>query len=68
MEDLDLDPLSPEDAHIFSTIRWDNGGDGLEDFYLELQVPNGLYDVNLYFNECCCTGRHFKIDVQGEII
>ena len=66
MEELDLDPFDPGDLHIFSTIRWDVGGDA-DDFYVELPVENGVYDINFNFSECCCTGRHFKIEVEGAI-
>ncbi|MGQ9590003.1 MAG: malectin domain-containing carbohydrate-binding protein [Planctomycetota bacterium] len=62
-----LDPTNGNDVYIFSTIRWDVGNDG-QDFYVELPVPNGDYFVALYFNECCCPNRHFKIELQGEIV
>ena len=53
--------------YIFDTIRWDTGNDGV-DFRLEIPVPNGTYQVNMYFTEECCTGRHFKIEIQGDIV
>jgi hypothetical protein len=65
LADLGFDPTHPGDSYIFNTIRWDVGGDGI-DFELELPVPDGQYLVNLYFNEGCCTNRHFKIEIQGD--
>ncbi len=80
LQSLGLDPANPADGYIFGTIRWDladddgdtkvgdqdlDGGDF--DFRLEIPVPNGAYDVHLYFGECCCPQRHFKIEIQGEI-
>jgi len=72
-EKLGLDASHPGDRHIFSTIRWDLGTDGLEDFFIELPIDvDSLEDdfatVNLYFNECCCIGRNFKVSIQGEIV
>jgi len=64
---LGFDPLHPGDRYIFNTIRWDNGGDAV-DFQLEIPVPDGDYTVSLYFNEACCTGRHFKLEVEGRIV
>ena len=52
----------------FSTIRWDLGADGLEDFTLDIPMEDGTYLVNLYFLECCCPQRHFKLALQGEIV
>ena len=68
LEKLGLDPTHPGDNHIFTTIRWDLGTDGIDDFRVDLPMPEGVYDVNLYFNECCCIARHFKIELQGEIV
>jgi hypothetical protein len=72
--DLGFDPTHPGDAYIFNTIRWDVGDDGVAgdpldniDFRLSIPVPNGQYLLNLYFNEGCCTFRHFKIELQGEM-
>ena len=67
MEILGFDPFDPSDASIFSTIRWDLGPDG-QDFQIELPVPDGSYWLNLYFMECCCEARHFKIELEGEIV
>ncbi len=65
--DMGFDGDHPGDRHIFSTIRWDLGGDPT-DFYVDLPVLDDVYTVNLYFNECCCIGRAFKIDIEGEIV
>ncbi|MBI4585103.1 MAG: hypothetical protein HY717_13915 [Planctomycetes bacterium] len=59
--------LHPGDRHIFSSIRWDLGGDGI-DFYMEFPLENGKYTVNLYFDEGCCINRRFKIELQGAIV
>src|SRR6266540_3346234 len=67
LENLGYDPNHPGDAYIFSTIRWDNGGDA-SDFRMDLPVPNGDYQVNLYFNEGCYKNRNFKIELQGDIV
>jgi len=64
---LGFDPDHPGDSYIFNTIRWDDGGDGI-DFRLEIALPEGEYLVRLYFNEGCCTTRHFKLELQGEIV
>ena len=66
MRSLGLDPTNPNDQGIFNTIRWDVGADGL-DFRLEIPVPNGDYVLNLYFTECCCFGRHFQLEVEGDL-
>jgi hypothetical protein len=73
-EKYDLDADHPGDRHIFSTIRWDFGGDGIDDFFVEIPIDidgidNGLVDVNLYFNECGIgPGRHFRVSIQDEIV
>lgn len=67
MEILGFDPTHPGDVYIFNTIRWDTGADGIN-YVLELPVPAGAYTVNLYFNEACCTNRHFKIAIQDTIV
>ncbi|MBN1442685.1 MAG: hypothetical protein JXA90_08250, partial [Planctomycetes bacterium] len=70
------------DEYLLNTIRWDVGdddGDGLAgetadttggdiDFRLEIPLPSGEYTVNLYFNEGCCPGRHFMIEIQDELL
>jgi len=67
LANLGFDSSHPGDAYIFSTIRWDLGNDGI-DFRLEIPMENGQYTVNLYFNECCCPARHFKLEIQDEIV
>jgi hypothetical protein len=67
LENLGYDPTHPGDVYIFDTIRWDTGNDGI-DFLNEIPVPNGTYQVNMFFNEDCCTQRHFKIEIQGDIV
>jgi hypothetical protein len=64
---LGLDPTHPGDQYIFNTIRWDVGGNP-PDFNIEIPIENGTYTVNMYFNEQCCPGRHFKIELEGEIV
>jgi len=68
LEKYGLDPTDPGDAHIFTTIRWDEGGDGAEDFFVEIPIEADEVLVNLYFNECCCANRHFKISIQDQIL
>jgi hypothetical protein len=70
LQSLGLDPFNPGDQAIFNTIRWDLGNDagGAIDYDLELPVDNGSYDVSLFFTECCCPNRHFKVEVQGTVI
>ncbi|HVR73409.1 MAG TPA: hypothetical protein VMT52_03720, partial [Planctomycetota bacterium] len=67
LDNLGFDSTHPGDVYIFNTIRWDTGGDGI-DFRLAIPVPEGEYTVNLYFNEACCINRHFKIEIEGEIV
>ncbi|MBI4606947.1 MAG: hypothetical protein HY721_33710 [Planctomycetes bacterium] len=67
MAALGFDPANASDRYVLQTIRWDLGTDGI-DFRLEIPFEDGTYTVNLYFNECCCVGRHFKIEIQGEIV
>jgi hypothetical protein len=67
LEDLGFDPGDPATAAIFQSIRWDVGTDGI-DWVMEFPVPNGNYTVNLYFIECCCADRHFKAEIQGELV
>ena len=64
---LGLDGEHQSDVYVFNTIRWDPGADAIE-YLFEVPVPDGTYDVNLYFNEGCCPERHFMIDVQGVTI
>lgn len=81
LQSLGLDPADPADGYIFSTIRWDLADDdgdtkvGTEDedggdfdYRLEIPLPDGTYDVRLYFAECCCPQRHFKVELQGTMI
>src|SRR5213593_635898 len=67
LDALGFDSTNPNDVYIFNTIRWDEGALP-PDFLLEIPVPKGTYTVNLYFNEGCCTGRHFKIEIQGTLV
>ncbi len=67
VEKLGFDPTNAADLSLLGTIRWDVGGDGV-DFLLEIPIEDNVYDVNLYFNECCCTNRHFKISLEDEIV
>ncbi len=67
LDNLGFDSFDPNDVSIFNTIRWDNGGNAI-DFFMEIPIPAGFYHVNMYFTEGCCTGRHFKIELQGEIV
>jgi hypothetical protein len=67
LEALGFDAFNDSDQRIFNTIRWDTGNDG-QDFRVVLPIPNGVYTVNCYFTECCCPNRHFKIEIQGEIV
>jgi len=67
IDDLGFDSTHPGDLHIFSTIRWDDAA--IAPIYT-LVLPlgqSGEYDVQLFFNECCCVGRHFKVEIQGEV-
>jgi hypothetical protein len=77
-----LDPRAASDQAIFNTIRWDladDDGDGFPgelfdpdggdvDFHLEVPVPDGEYLVNLYVTECCCSSRHFQVELQGALV
>src|SRR6185295_10246418 len=67
LEAIGYDPTFPGDMYIFSTIRWDVGNDASE-FRMDLPLPNGEYQVNMYFNEACCKNRHFKIEIQGTLV
>jgi hypothetical protein len=67
MQSFGYDPFNPNDQYIFNTIRFDDGNEPT-DFRLEIPVENGVYLLSLYFTECCCPNRHFKIEVQGEIV
>jgi hypothetical protein len=67
LDEIGFDSTHPGDQYIFNTIRWDVGNDGI-DFRLEIPVENGQYIVNCYFTEQCCPGRHFQIEIQGEIV
>jgi hypothetical protein len=35
---------------------------------MEFPVPDGDYTVNLFFIECCCADRHFKVEIQDELV
>src|SRR5262245_1506591 len=50
LENLGYDPNHPGDAYIFSTIRWDDANVPGE-FRMDIPVPNGDYQLNMYFNE-----------------
>ena len=67
MEDLGFDTEDPAIAEVLQSIRWDVGGDGI-DWVMEFPVPDGTYTVNLYFIECCCANRHFKAEIQGDLV
>jgi hypothetical protein len=67
LDALGFDSTFPDDVYLFNTIRWDNAALP-PDFLIEIPVAEGDYTVNLYFNEGCCTGRHFKIEIQGDIV
>lgn len=82
LQALGLDPSSLDDQLVFNTIRYDTGDDdqdgligedldtdgGDVDYRLEIPVPDGAYDLNLFFTECCCPQRHFKVELQGAIV
>ena len=60
--------FAAEDMNIFRSIRWDNAGDGeANDWYMEMPLANGLYEVSFYL---CDAGdnRHYKIALEGEIV
>lgn len=67
LQSYGLDPFNPDDVEIFNTIRWDLGGDGI-DYRLNIPLPDGDYLVNLYFTECCCPQRNFRVEIGGEIV
>ena len=67
LEELGFDPGDPATNEIFQSIRWDVGTDGIN-WVMEFPVPDGNYPVNLYFIECCCADRHFKAEIQGELV
>ena len=67
LEELGFDPGDPATNEIFQSIRWDVGADGIN-WVMEFPVPDGNYTVNLYFIECCCADRHFKVEMQGELV
>ncbi len=65
---LGLDPTHPGDVHVFTSIRWDPANDAAN-FIMDLPLAEpGTYTVNMYFNEACCVGRNFKIQVHGAIL
>jgi len=71
IRELGFDPTHPSDVHLLTTIRWDDGAqgaNGLDDFIIEIPISDGLYDVRLYFTECCCPTRRFKIMINDEIV
>ena len=65
---LGFDGADPNDVALLGSIRWDLGAEAPS--YI-LQIPleggAGVYDLDLYFGECCCPQRHFSIFVQGEM-
>jgi hypothetical protein len=68
IDNMGFDGNHPGDRHIFSTIRWDEAAEPTI-YTLEIPLPEGgEYDVSLFFNECCCDFRHFRIELQGEIV
>ncbi len=67
LEELGFDPGDPATNELFQSIRWDVGADGIS-WIMEFPVPDGNYTVNLYFIECCCADRHFKVEIQGELV
>ena len=67
LEPIGFDPEHQGDRYIFNTIRWDEGANP-PDFIMELPIADGVYMVNMYFNEGCCPDRHFQIEIQGEIV
>jgi hypothetical protein len=67
LQSLGYDPNHPNDHYIFNTIRWDNGADAFN-YALSLPIPNGDYILNLYFTECCCLNRHFKLEIEGVVV
>ncbi len=66
LRSLGFNPNHPGDLYIMTSIRYDDGASG-GDYLLELPVPNGAYNLSLYFTECCYTNRHSQIRIQGEI-
>ncbi len=67
IEELGFDPADPAITALFQSIRWDVGSDGTS-WVMEFPVPDGEYTVNLFFIECCCADRHFKVEIQGELV
>ena len=67
LDELGFDSFEPGDVALFNSIRWDEGNNP-PDFLLEIPIPNGDYHVNMYFAENCCPDRHFKIEVQEELL
>ena len=60
--------FAAQDMDIFRSIRWDNAGDGeANDWYMELPMADGLYEVSFYL---CDAGdnRHYKLALEGEIV
>ncbi len=66
LRSLGFDPNHAGDRYIMTTIRWDDGAAPGE-YRLELPIANGAYNTSLYFTECCCSNRHFQVEIQGEI-
>ena len=57
-----------QDMDLFRSIRWDNAGDGeANDWYMELPMANGLYEVSFYLCDASDT-RHYKLALEGEIV
>ena len=53
---------------LFRSIRWDNAGDGeANDWYMELPMANGLYEVSFYLCDAS-DARHYKLALEGEIV
>ena len=69
LADVDLDPASPADHSLISTIRWDPA-DGIN-WEMEIPVEDGVYTVEMWFCENFHnppTVRQFGLMIEGNSI
>jgi hypothetical protein len=68
IDQFGLDPLDPTDQSLFARFLFDSQGSRDNHQKVEIPVPNGAYDVRLYFWECDSPSifdRAAQISIEG---
>lgn len=67
-DEFGLDPLDPVDQSLFARFRWENRGTQNNHMQVRIPLPDGTYDVMLYFWEYASGSifnRTAQVSVEG---